>query len=92
MTMSHWFVSLLLLLPLTAVAARAADDEATSPPPEIRKLFAMHCGWCHGDFGHKADKGPKLAGTQMTEKQVHDRIRDGKPGYMPSYKQALSED
>jgi hypothetical protein len=30
----------------------------------------------------KPGKAPQLAGTQMTEKQVHDRIRDGKTDAM----------
>jgi len=38
-----------------------------------------------------AGKGPKLAGTQMSEKQIYDRIWNGKPGAMPAYKKVLTE-
>ena len=38
----------------------------------------------------KADKAPRLAGTQLTEPQVEDRIRNGKPGYMPSFRKFLN--
>jgi mono/diheme cytochrome c family protein len=86
----------------TAPAASAAETAAQSPsnargddgapPPEIKKLFAAQCGWCHGDYGKKADKGPQLAGTPMTQQQVHDRIRDGKQGVMPSFRKVLSDE
>jgi mono/diheme cytochrome c family protein len=39
----------------------------------------------------KADRGPQLAGTQMTEQQVEERIHNGKPGYMPSFKRFLND-
>jgi mono/diheme cytochrome c family protein len=38
-----------------------------------------------------ADKGPKLAGTAMTEHEVEERIRHGKPGYMPAFHRFLNE-
>lgn len=69
-----------------------AEEPATQSPEDVRKMFASNCSWCHGDFGKKAGKGPKLAGTKMTEQQVHDRIANGAPGgAMPSYKKMLSE-
>ena len=39
----------------------------------------------------KADKGPQLAGTQLSEKKVFDLIKNGKSGLMPSFKRALSD-
>ena len=38
-----------------------------------------------------ADKAPGLAGTQMTEHEVEERIRNGKPGYMPSFHRFLND-
>lgn len=39
-----------------------------------------------------AGKGPKLAGTTMTEEQIRQRIWNGKSGgAMPSYKKVLKE-
>jgi mono/diheme cytochrome c family protein len=58
---------------------------------EAKAIFAGQCGWCHGDYGMTADKGPKLAGTTMTEQEVEQRIRNGKPGYMPSFKRFLND-
>jgi mono/diheme cytochrome c family protein len=58
---------------------------------DAKAIFAAQCGWCHGDYGMQPDKGPRLAGTQMTEKQVEERIRNGKPGYMPSFRKFLND-
>ena len=82
---------------LAALPAPAAEDSSPSEPAEIsvteiKQLFAGQCSWCHGAYGMKADKGPQLAGTQMTEKQVFERIKNGKAGLMPSFKKALSDE
>ncbi len=74
-----------------AIACSMATVEADDPSGEVKDIFATKCSWCHGDWGLKADKGPRLAGTKMTEQQVEERIRDGKPGYMPSFRKALSD-
>jgi mono/diheme cytochrome c family protein len=58
---------------------------------EAKSIFAAQCSWCHGNYGMTADKGPKLAGTKMTEREVEGRIRDGKPGSMPSFRRFLDE-
>jgi mono/diheme cytochrome c family protein len=76
------------LQPSAAGQPQAADNPA--PPPEIKGLFASYCSWCHGSYGMSADKGPRLAGTQLSEAQVEDRIRNGKEGYMPSFGKDLT--
>jgi mono/diheme cytochrome c family protein len=78
-----------------------ADNSANKPAPngsinaqqvaDAKEIFGAQCGWCHGDFGMKPDKGPRLAGTLMTEKEVEERIRNGKPGYMPSFRKFLND-
>jgi mono/diheme cytochrome c family protein len=78
-------------------AGASAEAPADAPPPEkpkldVRKLFATNCSWCHGDFGLKASKGPKLAGTAMTAEQVYARIAEGKSGAMPGYEKTLSKE
>src|SRR5689334_2976435 len=77
----------------TASPAPAGAGEASpATAVDVKKLFASQCAWCHADYGMKAGKGPKLAGTRMTEKQVHDRIRDGKEDLMPPFKRVLTEE
>lgn len=77
----------------TPPASQASSETGASPPAiDVKKLFAAQCGWCHADYGMKAGKAPQLAGTQMTEKQVRDRIRNGKEDAMPSFKRTLTDD
>ena len=84
-----WFAALAGLV--FATCADAAG-ETTGPSPEVKEIFATQCSWCHGAWGMKADKGPRLAGTQMTEQQVEERIRDGKQGHMPAFRKTLSDE
>src|SRR5207249_942895 len=59
-------------LSVAPIAAPAAENEAATgveanaevPVPEIKKLFANNCSWCHGAYGMTADKGPRLAGSE----------------------------
>jgi mono/diheme cytochrome c family protein len=67
---------------------RITDTEKS----EAKAIFAAQCAWCHGNYGMTADKGPRLAGTQMTEQQVQTRIHNGEPGYMPSFQRFLNHD
>ncbi len=94
----------LLFSPALAISAEnqppdqkpAASDAPASVTEEettaAKTIFAAQCGWCHGNFGMTADKGPRLAGTQMTEHEVQERIRNGKSGYMPSFRKFLNDD
>jgi mono/diheme cytochrome c family protein len=69
-----------------------AAVEAPKPQIDIRKLFATNCSWCHDGYGMHAGKGPKLAGTAMTEQQVYKRIAKGKSGAMPGFEKTLSKE
>ena len=86
------FSALLMALCCASLAAAAGEPAAAPPPVNAKKLFARHCGWCHGAFGLSADKAPRLAGTAMTEDQVRARIEDGAPGEMPGFANVLSTD
>ncbi len=82
--------------PLAAPAAENATSSGAQadteiPFTEVKKRFANNCSWCHGAYGMTADKGPRLAGTKMTEEEVRERIRHGKEGYMPSFAKVLNE-
>jgi mono/diheme cytochrome c family protein len=72
---------------------------ATQPPPanavaglDGNQLFATSCGWCHFKGGRADGKGPKLMGTPLTDAEIIARIRSGKPGQMPAYGSAFSDD
>ena len=92
------YVSVLLLAPGFAGAAEsgnpqrnAAEGVSEAEKREAKLIFAGQCGWCHGNYGMTANKGPRLAGTQMTQKQVEERIRNGKEGLMPSFRKFLDD-
>jgi mono/diheme cytochrome c family protein len=68
--------------------ASVTEEETTA----AKTIFGAQCAWCHGNYGMTADKGPRLAGTQMTEHEVQERIRNGKSGYMPSFRKFLNDD
>ena len=73
-------------------AASSASPRITDAEiAEAKSIFAAQCSWCHGNYGMTADKGPRLAGTKMTKDEVEERIRDGKPGYMPSFHRFLDD-
>lgn len=75
----------------TAANAAPAATVSAAEVSEAKAIFAAQCGWCHGNYGMTADKGPRLAGTEMTEQEVEERIHNGKPGYMPSFKKFLND-
>ncbi|TMH57467.1 MAG: cytochrome c [Betaproteobacteria bacterium] len=58
---------------------------------DVNQLFASTCGWCHLKGGREAGKGPKLAGTQLTDSEIIARIRNGKPGQMPAFGSAFND-
>lgn len=78
--------------PAPAASPRDGGAETADPAVEVKKVFAAQCGWCHADYGLKDGKAPRLAGTRMTEKQVSDRIRNGKTDAMPAFRRSLTED
>jgi mono/diheme cytochrome c family protein len=59
---------------------------------DVNKLFAGTCGWCHSNGGRTAGKGPKLAGTTLTDAEIANRIKNGKAGQMPAFGSAFSDD
>ena len=78
--------------PEQATAANSANPSVTdAETADAKAIFAGQCAWCHGSYGMTADKGPRLAGTKMTEQEVQERIRNGKPGYMPSFHRFLND-
>ncbi len=88
----------ILLAPAFAGAAEtrnternAAEGISEAENREAKLIFAGQCGYCHGSYGMTAGTGPRLAGTQMTQQQVEERIRNGKEGLMPSFRKFLDD-
>ena len=82
-------------------AAQAQSSPDQAPPVvgkdekgqlDVNKLFAGTCGWCHSNGGRTAGKGPKLAGTTLTDAEIANRIKNGKTGAMPAFGSAFSDD
>jgi len=82
----------------SAPAEKGATDVApgtTAASParfNVNQLFASSCGWCHFKGGRENGKGPKLMDTTLTDAEIVSRIRAGKPGQMPAFGSAFSDD
>ena len=70
-------------------AACAAD---TAPAFSPKNTFRNICGFCHENYGRKAGKGPQLMGSQLTDEQIFDRIKNGKPGRMAAFGGNITDD
>jgi len=68
----------------TGAAKTMSDEDAAG-------LFASTCGFCHANGGREQGKGPKLMGTKRSDAFIINRIKQGKEGSMPSFKEALSD-
>ena len=73
-----------------AGTAGAVAQPATQSGLDVKVLFATNCGFCHGDGGRIAGKGPQLMETKRTDEFLRDRIKNGKEGAMPAFGQMLS--
>ena len=71
------------------VQAQPAQPQAQ--PLDVPTLFATSCGWCHSAGGREAGKGPKLMGSALTDDELVSRIRNGKTGQMPAFKDAFTD-
>jgi len=82
-------VVLALGLPCTALS-----DEQKPPakPLDVKKAFSTICGYCHGDYGRKAGKGPQLMNSERTDEFLFNRIKNGMPGQMAAFGSTFSED
>jgi mono/diheme cytochrome c family protein len=70
----------------------AASGKDAKGPLDVNKLFASTCGWCHSNGGRSPGKGPQLMGTTLTDAEIANRIKNGKPGQMPSFAGTFSDD
>ena len=71
---------------------QAVSDKQGEAAINGEQLFAGVCGFCHADGGRKASKGPKLAGSEQSDEFIINRIKHGKPGRMPAFGGAFSDE
>ena len=86
-----------------STAAGAAENEPPPNPPaqpagggaapafSVKNTFRNICGFCHENYGRKAGKGPQLMGTELTDEQIFNRIKNGKPGRMAAFGGAFTD-
>jgi mono/diheme cytochrome c family protein len=72
-------------------AAAGAKAAPGTEEVDVHRLFATKCSWCHAAYGMQADKGPRLAGTSLSESEIGDLLRNGKDGAMPSFRKQLTD-
>ena len=80
---------------LCATASQAADSDtppAGAPAFSVKNTFRNICGFCHENYGRKAGKGPQLMGTDKTDEQLFNRIKNGKPGRMAAFGGTFTDD
>jgi mono/diheme cytochrome c family protein len=74
--------------------AQQTPPAPAAPPPgaDAESMFATTCGWCHSDGGREAGKGPKLMGTSRSDDFIVNRIKNGKEGAMPSFRETYNDE
>jgi mono/diheme cytochrome c family protein len=78
--------------PPAAQTSPLAAQPAPSVDPNVSRLFATSCGWCHQGGGRVAGRGPKLAGTDKSDEFIIRQIKQGKPPGMPSFGKSFNDD
>jgi mono/diheme cytochrome c family protein len=73
-------------------AEQPADSAPKAPEFSAHGTFSSICGFCHEDGGRRAAKGPKLMGTELTDEQIFNRIKFGKPGRMAAFGGAFTDE
>jgi mono/diheme cytochrome c family protein len=71
--------------------AQPGASPSGQPTIDVLALFASTCGFCHGDGGRAAGKGPQLMNTTRTDEFLRDRIKNGKEGAMPAFGKTFSD-
>lgn len=72
--------------------ALADEQKLPAKPLDVKKAFSTICGYCHGDYGRTASKGPQLMNSARTDEFLFNRIKNGMPGQMAAFGSAFTED
>jgi mono/diheme cytochrome c family protein len=76
----------------TPPAQPAGNAAAPAQAFSVKNTFRNVCGFCHESYGRKAGKGPQLMGSQLSDQQIFDRIKNGKPGRMAAFGGSFTDD
>ena len=74
------------------IAGPALADEAPKKAFDVKSTFRNICGFCHGDYGRHASKGPQLMNSERTDEFLFNRIKMGMPGRMAAFGSAFNDD
>ena len=84
-------ILLLALLPLCSISVNA-QEKNNSTVFDVKNTFRNICGFCHQNYGRQEGKGPQLMGSEKTDEQLFDRIKNGKPGRMAAFGVAFTDE
>ena len=85
-------VTMLAALLATPMGAAAEEKDGSADSFSVKNTFRNICGFCHENYGRKAGKGPQLMDTQLTDEQIFNRIKNGKPGRMAAFGGNFTDD
>jgi len=75
-----------------AAPTTQAQPGSGTPNFSVKNTFRNICSFCHENYGRKPGKGPQLMGTQLTDEQIFNRIKNGKPGRMAAFGGTFNDD
>ena len=77
---------------ICAIAGPALADEAPRKDFDVKSTFRNICGFCHGDYGRRASKGPQLMNSERSDEFLFNRIKTGMPGRMAAFGSVFTEE
>ena len=80
------------LVMICSLAGPALADEPPKKAFDVKSTFRNICGFCHGDYGRHASKGPQLMNSERTDEFLFNRIKMGMPGRMAAFGSAFNDD
>lgn len=80
------------LFVICALAGPALAEEAPKKTFDVKSTFRNICGFCHGDYGRHASKGPQLMNSERTDEFLFNRIKMGMPGRMAAFGSAFNDE
>jgi mono/diheme cytochrome c family protein len=80
------------LFVVIAFTAPSIADETPKKQFDVKSTFRNICGFCHGDYGRHASKGPQLMNSERSDEYLFNRIKNGLPGRMAAFGSAFNDE